>query len=159
MTRTNVYHHDEYDGDTLAGWFDQDRATAYDGACEWDGSNSADINVGANRWQTLYRTAQGRWVIENRSAWEKEPTTYRFAEPTDAREWLLKNGYDKAVIRHFGPVEEERGPGRPEVGPAVHTRLPQDLVDSIDAMAKDSGVSRAEMIRDLLTAGLKAVAR
>jgi hypothetical protein len=43
-----------------------------------------------------------------------------------------------------------RGPGRPEIGPPVHTRLPVDLIAWIDERAAACGVTRAALIRDAL---------
>lgn len=49
---------------------------------------------------------------------------------------------------------EERRPGRPEIGPAVQVRLPEDLLEQIDALAEQAGISRAETIRQLLEKAL-----
>lgn len=45
--------------------------------------------------------------------------------------------------------------GRPPVGTAINMRLPADLLAEVDAAAGAEGVSRAEMIRRLVAAGLK----
>ena len=49
-----------------------------------------------------------------------------------------------------------RGRGRPEVGPRIPVRLPPHVLAHVDAWADAEGVTRAEAIRRLLTAGLKA---
>lgn len=46
--------------------------------------------------------------------------------------------------------------GRPPVGPAIHMRLPADLLLCVDQLADAEQVSRAEMVRRLVRAGLDA---
>lgn len=139
------------------GFFTRESAQVWDGDTRWDGSNNIDINVGANRSQKLYRTAQGRWVLGTWSQWANEDDLYVYTDDTGARDWLLFNDHDDAAEKYFGDIEEERGPGRPEVGSAVHVRL-GDLVAQVDAWAKEHGVkSRADAIRQLVTTGLQHV--
>ena len=45
--------------------------------------------------------------------------------------------------------------GRPEIGPTVNVRLPQDLIDALDEMAEYHGLSRAATIRMILMAELE----
>jgi hypothetical protein len=42
-------------------------------------------------------------------------------------------------------------PGRPEVGPNINVRIPQDLLDWVDERAEAEGQTRAEVIRDYLS--------
>lgn len=37
--------------------------------------------------------------------------------------------------------------GRPEIGPAINIRLPDDLLADVDAYAKRFDISRAEVVR------------
>ena len=46
--------------------------------------------------------------------------------------------------------EISAGPGRPAIGPAVHFRLPPELLDRVDSAAERDGVSRACLIREAL---------
>lgn len=46
--------------------------------------------------------------------------------------------------------------GRPPVGPAIHTRLTEGLLEAVDAYADHHGVRRATAIRELLHHGLAA---
>lgn len=158
MARTNVYRYydknDDYDlyeehGDkVLDGWFDPDKAEAYDESTTWNGNNHiSDATGGQWEHEILYRTKSGRWVLHHWSQWQGTIPTYRFVTDEQAREWLLRCGHDEAVARHFGDVEEERGPGRPEIGPAFSLRFPTDMLERLDARAKDAGTSRAAMIR------------
>lgn len=40
--------------------------------------------------------------------------------------------------------------GRPAIGPPVTVRLPAEVVEHLDEMARQKGVSRAEIIRDAI---------
>jgi hypothetical protein len=157
MTRINVYDypaHDDLDatGPVLAGWFDDASATTFGEATDWDGNN--DISRATrSQWdhEGLYRTKGGRWVLNRWSQWQgSAPASHEFITDEQAKTWLLTHEHDDAVAEHFGPVEDERGPGRPEVGQAINTRLPEDLLAKVDAYAQEHGVTRAAAIRTLL---------
>lgn len=152
MARINVID----EAGQLVGWFDDEKAERFAEDRDWNGSNWISVATGS-QWhhEALYRTAGGRWVLHFWSQYQGVPERYEFISDTKAREWLLKNGHDEAVERFFGPVEEERGPGRPEIGPAIQIRLPQELLDKIDARAQESGSSRAETIRQLLAIAMQ----
>ncbi len=162
MQRINVYADpagDAIEGSMLAGWFDPDKATRFDAETEWDGHDMVDINTGSN-WidESLYLTAKGRWVLEHDAhRCDNSPDTFRFVTMAAAREWLLRNHHDEAVERHFGPVEEERGPGRPEVGPRVEIRVPQAMLAKLDAFAAELQVSRAEAVRRIVERALEQI--
>jgi hypothetical protein len=155
MNRITVYampDDDDYgprDGKPeLLGWFDADKATYFkETKGVFDGANLAGVHLrDQNRGQGLYRTAQGRWVLEHWSNWQGETTRYEFITDAEAREWLIVNeARDGMLEQYFGPVEEERGPGRPEIGGAVHVRLGDDLLAQLDAHR--GGNSRADAIR------------
>jgi hypothetical protein len=163
MTRTNVYdytvdNHQDYtaaNDPDLVGWFDIDAATAYTEATRWDGNNHISVTTGS-QWdhETLYLTKGGRWVRHRWSQWQGSTPTYEFITDDQAREWLLANEHDNVVEVLFGEVEPERGPGRPEVGPAINIRLPADLLARVDAHAEEQGMTRAAVIRALLAAHL-----
>jgi hypothetical protein len=159
MTRINVYTDiDEYGADTgeLAGWFNTDSAEQFNQDTEWDGSNLIGV-ITKSQWvyEYLYRTKGGRWVLNHdEHRYRNGPDTYRFINDDEARDWLLRSQCnDEAVKRFFGEVEEESGPGRPEIGGAVHVRL-GDLLGRVDLYARESKYSRAEAIRELVLAGL-----
>jgi hypothetical protein len=61
-------------------------------------------------------------------------------------------GHDAAVEECFGPIEPERGPGRPPIGRPIQARLPDGLLDRLDTFAGE--LNRAEAVRILLDAGL-----
>ncbi|MFY9114685.1 MAG: CopG family transcriptional regulator [Dethiobacteria bacterium] len=53
-----------------------------------------------------------------------------------------------------GRVDVTRGPGRPEIGPPVIIRLPEELIRELDRRAEAKGISRAEVVRRLLAEAL-----
>lgn len=148
VIRVNVF---DFEGN-LIGWFDRAKAEEFKEATRWDGSNHISIATGS-QWdhEVLYRTAGGRWVLRFWSQYEKRPESYRFISDMKAREWLLLNQEDEAAEKYFGEIEGERGPGRPEIGPAVLIRLPEELLAEVDSRAEAEEVSRAEIVRRLLT--------
>lgn len=153
MNRINVYSHNaewDYEGTrTLEGWFDSSKADRWTDA-DYNGNGSG----GTGRGQAVIHTAGGRWILENWSNWQGEEDRYEYITDDDAKDWLLRNHNDDAVTKHFGEIEEERGPGRPEIGAAVHVRLGDDLLAQVDAFRAVSGASRAEAIRTLVMGGL-----
>lgn len=160
MTRINVTGRigtDDYGNPAtgLIGWFDLDKAVTYEEATDWDGQNRVSVNPGCAPYghQRLHRTAGERWVLNSWSQWQGSPDIFEFISDDRVREWLLLNGHDKAVAEHFGPVEDERGPGRPEVGARVGVRL-GEMLPAVDAYADGHGISRAEAIRRLIGRGL-----
>jgi len=151
MTRIYVTNPETAEND---GWFDEAKATYWKADTYWDGEQRVDVNTRTrNSGQGLYRTAQGRWVLRHFSSWVDEQDRYHYTDTDEARDWLTRNGEDEAVKEHFGRVEEERGPGRPEIGGAVLLRL-GDVLPKLDAWAAEQGVSRAEAVRRLVSAAL-----
>lgn len=158
MARINVYAYDDEGAKTLAGWFDPSKADSYLEDSRWNGQNHIGIESGIDHQlggEWLYRTPGGRWV-RNRDAknFYNGPETYEFVTDDEARDWLLRNSHDEAVTKWFGEIEEERGPGRPEVGKPINLRLGDDLLDRVDAEAKRRGKTRAETVRELVAAAL-----
>jgi hypothetical protein len=166
MPRTNVYEYPTYD-DTdgpqpgvdytprVVGWFDVDRAELIKEDTRWDGNNMVSLATGERYGhQCLYRTAGGRWVLNNWSQRQGSASTYEFVDNDAARAWLITNNRDEDVAKYFGELEEERGPGRPEIGPEVKTRLPADIIAALDVMAAAKGVTRAELLRDIVSNAL-----
>lgn len=140
----------------VVGWFDRDKATSWNEETYWDGNNHVS-KATWNQWdhETLYRTAQGRWVLNWWSQYQGTQESVTYASDDKARQWLLANDYDDAVEQYFGPMEPERGPGRPVVGGRVEARL-GDLLPQVDEWATQHGVTRAEAIRLLVADSLKA---
>lgn len=152
MARIKVIERDEITGElTVAGMFDPDKAHKWEGRTEWDGNNSADVHVGANRGQDLYRTAGGKWVLYGWSNWVNEPDSYEFISADKAKDWLLINDNDEAVVEFFGEIDEEKapGPGRPKVGEPFQFAFPEDLRAKVAAKATE-GESLGATVRRLL---------
>jgi hypothetical protein len=162
MARTNVYSYaeTEYDETTLAGWFNPSSATMYKEATEWDGNNHVSVNpVGQFGHQALFRTKGDRWVLNTWSQWQGVEERFEFVDDATAKNWLIRNSEDDAVTEHFGELEEESGPnlgGRPTVGPKVEVRLDEETLRRVTEFA--AGRARADALRDLITAGLNALA-
>ncbi|MEU5323026.1 hypothetical protein AB0G67_40680 [Streptomyces sp. NPDC021056] len=162
MARINVYSYaeTEYDETTLQGWFNDDSSTLYKEATRWDGNNHVSVNpVGRHGHQALYRTKGGRWVLNTWSQWQGSEDRYEFIDDSVAKDWLLRNDEDDAVEQHFGELEEESGPnlgGRPSIGPKVEVRIPKDILARVDAFKGTR--DRADALRDLIAAGLDALA-
>lgn len=154
MTRINVYQYPEaeaYDEEpTVAGWFDPAAASRYDEGTRWDGSNHVSLVTGS-QWdhQTLYRTKGGRWVLNCWSQRQGHAQTYQFVDDQRARDWMIRCEYPSEQIAEiFGEeLPAERGPGRPEIGPAFSIRFPAELVARLDAEAAERETSRADVIR------------
>lgn len=154
------YYADDTNGPRRnAGYFTEESATYFHGdKGVFDGSNLADVNTrDQNRGQCLYRTAQGRWVLRTWSNWQGEVDTYSYVSEDDARDWLIFNNKEDAAQKYFGEIEDERGPGRPEVGGKALVRF-GDLLPEVDAWAARAGVSRSEALRRLVATGLEAEA-
>jgi metal-responsive CopG/Arc/MetJ family transcriptional regulator len=45
--------------------------------------------------------------------------------------------------------------GRPSTGVPINTRIPPELLDEIDQLARERGVPRAVIIRELLEEGVR----
>lgn len=151
--RVNVYEYPEYPGDNddepkLVGWFEWTKSDRWPGPTR-DGAGN-HLATG----EALIRTAKGRWVLEHWSRWQDDTDKYVFVSDDQARTWLLDHGEDATVREYFGEIEEERGPGRPEIGSPVQVRLGTDLLERVDSWASERGVKRAEAIRRLVAAAL-----
>lgn len=161
MARVNVYLYDDEGGKTLDGWFDPAKSEEYREDSTWNGNTFVGNESGIDHQfggEWLYRTPGGRWV-RNRDAknYFHGPETYEFIADADARQWLLRNDHDDAAAKHFGEIEEERGPGRPEVGKPINWRPGDALLARIDAEAARRGKSRADTLRELVVAQLDAL--
>lgn len=162
MARVNVFDHDEMTGeDTLAGYFDIDKARRIKEGKDWDGNNNrgriSGLQIG---FEWLYRTAGGRWVVYHYARNEfNGPEYFRYLTDAAARDWLLRNESDAIVEQYFGEIPEETGPpvGRPEIGPAVNIRFPQGTLDELKTRADTEGISRAELVRRYVAEALESV--
>jgi hypothetical protein len=156
MGRINIYappsydNPEDYDKPELLGWFESAKAAHWT-----DRDHNGNGSGGTGRGQAVYRTAGGKWVLEHWTAWQGETATHQYISDATARDWLLHNGEDEAVKIIFGDIaeEEDRRPGRPEVGNVINVRL-GELLGRVDEFAADSRISRAEAVRQLVFGGL-----
>jgi hypothetical protein len=155
MDRIKITETDEYGEVTGVAWFDRDAAEQFKEGTEWDGNNHRGVISGLQiGGECLYRTKGGRWVrYYDASSEFNGPEFYEFITDDAARVWLLRADEDAAVEKYFGELEDEKGPGRPEVGPATNVRLGEELTAKVDGARRD-GESRAAAIRRLLTEAL-----
>lgn len=159
MTKEKVIRENVFDRDgEFVGWFDRAKAERFEEATHWDGNNHISHATGS-QWdhEELYRTAGGRWVLHFWSQYQGHPCGYRFVGDDRAREWLLLNDHDEAVERFFGEIEDEVGPGRPEIGPPILVHLPAEMTEKLEALAQRCSTPRAEVIRRLLGEALQGL--
>jgi hypothetical protein len=158
MDRINIYGQQESpDGRRpLIGWFDRAAVKGVFGEdTTWDGRNRISVATGSRYdHERLYCTAQDRWVLQRWSQWQGRQETFSFITPEQARDWLLANNHDQDAEAMFGEVEQERGPGRPQVGTPINLRLPDGMLAAVDSYADQRTTSRAAAVRDLLQLSL-----
>ena len=152
MDRTNIFasHADH----AITGWFDHDAVRARWTDLDADGNGSR----GTGRGTGIVLTAGGKWVSSHLTIWAGEEATFAYTTPEQAREWLIANNEDDAVAWHFGELaaEEDRRPGRPEIGGRYTMTYGDDLLAGVDAYADEHGITRAEAVRRLVLSGLTA---
>lgn len=101
----------------------------------------------------LLLTKQGQWLYGHITNWQGQMSRYERITPDEVREWFIRGGsdYDEDVAKHFGELEEERGPGRPTEGTRIDVRVPAYLLAQVDERGEREGhSSRAETIRKVL---------
>ncbi|MCM8552271.1 CopG family transcriptional regulator [Streptomyces sp. STCH 565 A] len=150
-------------------WFDPKAARdAISEGRNWTGENWIGACSGLRTSRAvLYLTKGGRW-IENQDATSEfnGADVYRFLTDDQAHAWLIKSAdarrdsdeAEAALKQHFPDTPDEEGPdlgGRPVVGPKVETRVSPEILARIEARAVKEDVSRAEMLRRLIEAGLE----
>lgn len=121
-------------------WYMRALETGTSLACDvyLDGETIRTAAVGLNPGEM-----PGELIVEGATA-----TDYVDDDPAD---YTPEEFATNCMISHGEiEVEEKRGPGRPEIGPAIQVRLPEDLLAAVDAKAEAENVSRAEMVRTLL---------
>lgn len=92
----------------------------------------------------VWLTKSGRWV------WTATDRT-EYLTPEEARGNLTRWGFGAEATER---IEHRDGPGRPEIGPEIKTRLPVEAIEQLDAMAATNGVSRAEQMRQIILDGI-----
>lgn len=94
----NKVEKDEYGSNSsvknTAQWFDIEAAEVYEETTYWDGQNKRSVNCDKHHYQTLYETKSGNWIICNFDDFSGSRTTYESIDEVEAKEWLIKNGYN-----------------------------------------------------------------
>jgi hypothetical protein len=136
VTAQDGSHVGHFDWDKASRWSDRD----------YNGNGSGGAGAGA----AVMRTSGGKWAIEHWTLWQGQRNRYHWITPEEAHAWLLRNGENEAVEKHFGdqPEEIDLG-GRPAIGAPVHVRL-GDQAGKVDAYAAKHGLSRAEAVRRIV---------
>lgn len=153
MDRTNILA-EHAPAAKVVGWFDYDKAARWDDR-DFNGNGSH----GTGRGTGVVLTAGGKWLSLHWTSWQGEEWTHVYIGDDEARDWLIANHEDAAVAEHFGELaeEEDRRPGRPEIGGRITTALGGELA-KVDAYAELHEITRAEAVRRLISEGLNAVA-
>lgn len=150
MNRINVYEYpapDDYGTDRKrVGSFDRSKAERWSDKDDYRDAGSEGTGAG----QAVLRTATGKWVLQHWTLWQGQEDRHEFITEDQAREWLLRNSFDTAVEKYMGgeiEIEEDRRPGRPEIGGETKIRFGDELLDRADQLAEAQGISRAELVR------------
>lgn len=134
-------------------WFDRDKADEFEETTRWDGHSRVSIPAGGGyAHERLYHTAGGRWVLERYSQWEGTPRTFEYIANDEARDWLILCEHEEAVEKFFGEIEDERGPGRPEIGNPLKVHL-GDVAAIVETYSAEHSVTKSEAVRQLIHKG------
>jgi hypothetical protein len=112
----------------------------------WAGVFETDT---AQHWQAsdgttdrVWLTPSGRWVLTS----GLHGDCYITADW--ARAWLVRHGYPEVVAERIDVTHDGRG--RPEIGPEVKFRLPEQYREALDRLATRNGLTRAEQLRAIV---------
>lgn len=139
---------------TVSGWISRSKSTRYHEMLDdpEEGCRPVSRATGyALDHEELWRTATYRWVRHSWCDFSGSRDRWEWITPAEAREWLIRCGYDPETVAEAMAAPETADPGRPEIGPAVKIRLPVDVLDAIDAEAEAAGLTRSAWIREALT--------
>lgn len=154
MGRQNFFRYDDGSGRaTIVGWFDPDKARSWGEGLSADDTTRVSLATGsALDHQRLWKTTGGRWIVASWS--ERAGVSERWYEVSvdAAKDWLVRCEYkdQEVVAATREPLLAELGrqeAGRPEVGPRVVVRLPEEVIARVDELARSAGVSRAAWLR------------
>lgn len=80
--------------DNSGKWFDMDKTTEFKNRYFWDGYNNVSKSAGKHNHESIYRTANGKWVLEFTSQWQDINDSYTELDDEEAAAWFMKNEYD-----------------------------------------------------------------
>ena len=108
MDRRKITSRDYYE--TSTNWFDADKATRYESATYWDGRNSCWEATGSWKcWEAIWKTASGRFVLEEGSRWQGSTTSYVLFSVEEAKEWAVKAGLSDEELEELFDSTELQG--------------------------------------------------
>jgi hypothetical protein len=90
-----------------AQWFDSEKAEKFKNTTYWNGNNWIN-NTTNSQWrgQALWKTATGKFILENWSNYQNELDTFEIISKEHAALWLLENEfYDEAEKIQKGIIE------------------------------------------------------
>lgn len=81
------------------GWIDVHKATDFQEATYWNGSNLISRATGS-QWdhEALYRSVKGRWVLCCWSQREGTPEGWTEIDHDQAAQWLVRNGHEHGEL-------------------------------------------------------------
>jgi hypothetical protein len=93
--------------DGTGRWFLIESAEAFDEDTYWDGNNNVSCSAGRHNGERLYRTAGGRWILHNWSAWQGCQDGWNEVSNEEAAQWLSINGHGphEACKEEFAALE------------------------------------------------------
>ena len=93
---------------TEGAWFDASKAQVWDEDTKWNGNNHISLATGS-QWshQRLFRTASGKWIVENTSQYQGSMDSYEEVTPAAAAAWLVVNNHEphETIADDFAALE------------------------------------------------------
>lgn len=94
--------------DDSGRYFYLDKAEKFEEKTKWNGNNHISLVTGS-QWEheALYRTAEGRWILNHWSQWQGSKETWVEVNNEAAAKWLVICGHDahKACQKEFEELE------------------------------------------------------
>lgn len=89
-------------GGELVGWFDPQKATAFQEGQWHDGNNFISKATGSQtEHECLYYTASGKWILNSWSQFQGSRETHELISETEAGEWFIKNEYEDHELENL----------------------------------------------------------
>jgi len=66
----------------------------------------AGYDEGTGRWNKLYRTKKGNWVLVHITCWQGERCSAEIISDEEAKAFILEYGDDETIKRYCSDVEE-----------------------------------------------------
>lgn len=85
--------------------------------------------------------------------WEiSGPDTWTFVDAGDALDWMVRAGIPEEELKGaFPDVEDERGPGRPQIGRPRKVTLSDEMWAALQEQAQRHGTTPSDLIRQAIT--------